>query len=179
MEWCKHLLVFAKQHWVFVKSWSWLRLNADVCLWRYVNCTLPVFTPHIDCFPSIHQSLLIANGQHSMNSWILLKITTLGGKSTLLQIVSVNRDYPCSWWDALTGTWVESRDKIISPKCKIHINIPSIGHFEMSLSFFQNQIYEKLNISMRTLLFYYQWVILLENHFKWYVTWEQISFTKH
>lgn len=53
-------------------------------------------------------------------------------------------------------------------------------HIEMSPSLFcRNQIHEKHNHNMRALLFYYHWVLLLENHLKWYVTWEQISFTNH
>lgn len=66
-------------------------------------------------------------------------------------------------------------------QARVHINISSsFSYWNVSLCFFfPVQIYEKHNHNMRALLFYYQWVLLLGNHFKWYVTWEQISFTNH
>lgn len=90
-------------------------------------------------------------------------------------------------WAALTGP-TEPESTAIICDAKIHINALSTSlyrnvsllHLLLLLFFFlRNQIYEKHNHNMRALLFYYQWVLLLENHFKWYVTWEQISFTNH
>lgn len=83
-------------------------------------------------------------------------------RETLWRIKPNLKEDAITWWLAFSETNSNQHIELLFPPF-----------------FFPNQIYEKHNHNMRALLFYYQWVLLLENHFKWYVTWEQISFTNH